>query len=377
VANQCLNSAFGVSLENPEQKKYSLAPHDLPSILNLGQTGRQKIEQAVEQLHKKQPQVIDTSDAEYKFYQYLQALKKRGVFSGITPGSTEYENTYTRARQKFFQKYQASGTTSETPAESKKEQVISETTPQPPPVTTSTTPSVDIVAQAEIFKNQGNQMLSSKQFSKAIENYNKAIELIPDNAIYYSNRAAAYSHMGSYEKAVEDCKTSIRLNPNYSKAYGRLGLAYFSLGKYAEAVEAYRNGLKFEPNNQSLKESLAAAQRKLNPSTTQVPPSQGAPRTAPGGATPNFSDMFNNPEVINSMGGLFGGQGGLANILNNPMFQTMAQQMMSNPQMMSMATNLMQDPTTLNTMMNSLGGMMGQGQEQDQSGEEQPKPGDL
>jgi len=105
VACQCLSNAFGVNLENQEQKKFSVFPHNLPSILNLGLNGSQKIEQAVEQLHKKQLQGNDPSYIEYKFFQYLQALKKRGAFNAVAPGSEEYEIRYSRARKKFMEKF--------------------------------------------------------------------------------------------------------------------------------------------------------------------------------------------------------------------------------------------------------------------------------
>lgn len=53
--------------------------------------------------------------------------------------------------------------------------------------------------------------------------YSKAIELNNTNAIYYSNRAAAYSHIGQHHKAIEDCKRAIVIDPLYVKAYSRLG----------------------------------------------------------------------------------------------------------------------------------------------------------
>jgi len=197
-------------------------------------------------------------------------------------------------------------------------------------------------------------MLSSKQYSKAIEFYSKAIDLNPNNAIFYSNRAAAYSHIGDHQKAVDDCKISIKLNPGYSKAYGRLGLAYFSLGKYQEAIIEYKNGLKFEPNSTSLKDSLAAAEKKLN---------------APSGGTQQPSsnpNLFNSPDIVNQMGNLFGGNSAsIQGILNNPMFQSMAQQMMNNPEMMNMANNLMQNPEAMDSVLGSLGNMMGKDKKSD------------
>jgi len=69
----------------------------------------------------------------------------------------------------------------------------------------------------------GNERLSNKKFQEAVASYSKAIELNGASAIYYSNRAAAYSHIGQHHKAIEDCKQAIKLDPLYVKAYSRLG----------------------------------------------------------------------------------------------------------------------------------------------------------
>ncbi|KAI0080039.1 hypothetical protein K474DRAFT_1582858, partial [Panus rudis PR-1116 ss-1] len=64
---------------------------------------------------------------------------------------------------------------------------------------------------AETFKAKGNSLMSSKQYDEAIENYTKAIELDPTNAVYYSNRAAAYSSKGSHDEAVLDAEKAIEV----------------------------------------------------------------------------------------------------------------------------------------------------------------------
>ena len=58
---------------------------------------------------------------------------------------------------------------------------------------------------------------------KATRVFIQAISLNPNNAVYYSNRAAAYSSMGEYEKAVEDAEEALITDPMFSKAYHRLG----------------------------------------------------------------------------------------------------------------------------------------------------------
>jgi len=291
---------------------------------------------------------------EYKFALYVQTLKKKGFFIGVTYGTPAYEQRFTRARQKFIEKYPAPATTTQTP----KEETI----------------KPEDISLAEQYKTEGNQHLADKKYEQAVECYRKAIELNPNNAIYFANRAAANSHMGKHQLAIDDCKQSLKLNPQYSKAYGRLGLAYFSLGMYKEAVEQYSKGVELEPNNASLKESLLAAQRKLQTSGNQNVVDKGS---ATGSGGDPFANIF-NPDMLNSIGRMFGGGQGtsssqtgtpqtpppnignldLNNILNNPMFQNMAQQLMNNPQMMNMANNMMSNPEAMNNLSSLFGGQL-------------------
>ncbi|KAG7232536.1 hypothetical protein INR49_008408 [Caranx melampygus] len=78
-------------------------------------------------------------------------------------------------------------------------------------------------AEAERLKTDGNDQMKVENFSAAVEFYSKAITLNPQNAVYYCNRAAAYSKLGNYAGAVQDCEQAISIDPNYSKAYGRMG----------------------------------------------------------------------------------------------------------------------------------------------------------
>jgi small glutamine-rich tetratricopeptide repeat-containing protein alpha len=65
--------------------------------------------------------------------------------------------------------------------------------------------------------------MQAKKYEEAIQCYTKAIELTPNNPIYYGNRAAAYSHLGQHQLAIDDCRRAISLDPKYVKAYSRLG----------------------------------------------------------------------------------------------------------------------------------------------------------
>lgn len=77
--------------------------------------------------------------------------------------------------------------------------------------------------EAEKLKNAGNEHLTCGRAPLAIDCYTKAITLDPRNAVFYCNRAAAFTKDGQFEAAVKDCDEATLIDPNYAKAYSRLG----------------------------------------------------------------------------------------------------------------------------------------------------------
>ncbi|OMO55553.1 Tetratricopeptide-like helical [Corchorus olitorius] len=116
----------------------------------------------------------------------------------------------------------------------------------------------------ETFKSQGNRAMQSKQYTDAIELYSMAVSLCDNNAVYYCNRAAAYTQVHKHTEAIRDCLKSIEIDPNYSKAYSRLGLVYYAQGNYADAIEKeFKKALQLDPNNESVEENIRVAEQKL------------------------------------------------------------------------------------------------------------------
>jgi small glutamine-rich tetratricopeptide repeat-containing protein alpha len=153
-------------------------------------------------------------------------------------------------------------------------------------------------SKAEELKKEGNKMLGAKDFQGAIQKYTEAIEIDDTNAVYFANRAAAYSQAGQHDLAADDAKQALHVNPGYSKAYSRLGHAEFCLGNFDEAVDAYKKGLEKEPENANLKQSLAAAEAKLNESSVTRDAPRGMPTGMPSGM-PDFASMMNDPNFMN------------------------------------------------------------------------------
>ncbi|KAL0546104.1 hypothetical protein IC582_016009 [Cucumis melo] len=124
---------------------------------------------------------------------------------------------------------------------------------------------------AESLKSLGNRAMKSKLYSDAIELYSCAIALCENNAIYYCNRAAAYTQIQKYSEATRDCLKSIEIDPNYSKAYSRLGLALYDQGNYREAIDkGFMRALQLDPNNEAVRENIRVAEQKLKEAQRQT-----------------------------------------------------------------------------------------------------------
>ncbi|XP_066247310.1 small glutamine-rich tetratricopeptide repeat-containing protein alpha-like [Euwallacea similis] len=153
--------------------------------------------------------------------------------------------------------------------------------------------SVDVTdeqkAEAEQYKTKGNEFMKSSQYEQALEEYAKAIQLNPYNAVYYCNRAAAYTRLLKDQEAISDCQEAIKLDPTYGKAYGRLGISYSNLNKYDLALKAYETALKYDPSNAMYETNLKVAQERLSSSR------RGTDASLPG----NLSEFINNPNIIN------------------------------------------------------------------------------
>lgn len=147
------------------------------------------------------------------------------------------------------------------------------------------------IKEAEGFKNDGNSHMKNSEYEQAIIEYTNAIRLNPYNAVYYCNRAAAYSRLEKHMDAINDCKKAIQLDPCYGKAYGRLGIAYSNLNKYEDACKAYAQALKYDPNNPMYETNFKLAEEKMFASMESAAPPEHRPL--------DISQFINNPNLIN------------------------------------------------------------------------------
>eukprot|EP01016_Furgasonia_blochmanni_P014917 TRINITY_DN1797_c0_g1_i3.p1 TRINITY_DN1797_c0_g1~~TRINITY_DN1797_c0_g1_i3.p1 ORF type:complete len:608 (+),score=221.37 TRINITY_DN1797_c0_g1_i3:156-1979(+) len=143
----------------------------------------------------------------------------------------------------------------------------------------------DNIAKANEFKTKGNAAFTAGNYEEAVEHFTKAIELNPNDHVFYSNRSGAFASLEEYEKALEDANKCVSLKPDWAKGYTRKGLAEFYLRNLDDAIATYKKGLELEPTNAQLKEGLERAEEEKS-----KPPGGGF-GGFPGGGKPNDFSM--------------------------------------------------------------------------------------
>lgn len=248
----------GEQLENKSEVRHEKLPADAPStssvrsahVNNLGES-----QTPGEDWMGEVPAFGGSEDE--LFGRFVGALEKIHYFKR-TPDGHDDQDQLDRATQFFF------GAVTELKKNSGREMVNAKNL-------------------AETFKSQGNKALQAKKYSDSIELYTYAISLCEDNAVYYCNRAAAYTQINKYGEAIRDSLKSIEIDPNYGKAYSRLGFAYYAMGNYRDAIDkGFSKALQLDPNNDSVKENIRVAEQKLREQQGRNNHNQRCPYTSSG-----------------------------------------------------------------------------------------------
>ncbi len=113
------------------------------------------------------------------------------------------------------------------------------------------------------YNQRGAAYISLKQYTRAIEDFDRAIRLEPGDAVAYNNRGFAYINLKQSARAIEEFDQAIRLDPGYAFAYNNRGAAYSFLTQYARAIEDYDQAVRLDPGYASAYASRAFAHRSL------------------------------------------------------------------------------------------------------------------
>ena len=99
-----------------------------------------------------------------------------------------------------------------------------------------------------IWNILGSSAVQVGMLDKAINAFQKALFLNPNNATVYSNMGVALKDKGMLDEAIEAFDKAISINPNYTEAYYNKGIATQEQGKLEEAIIAYYKAIILKPD---------------------------------------------------------------------------------------------------------------------------------
>jgi tetratricopeptide (TPR) repeat protein len=96
---------------------------------------------------------------------------------------------------------------------------------------------------------KGAALHSLGEYQDALEYYDRALAIDPNDVNIVNNKAGALGNLGRYEEAMEYIDRALAIDPNDVNIVNNKGTALFYLGREEEALEYYDRALAIDPND--------------------------------------------------------------------------------------------------------------------------------
>ncbi|HKP69851.1 MAG TPA: tetratricopeptide repeat protein [Pyrinomonadaceae bacterium] len=174
-----------------------------------------------------------------------EAVRQRGVTFAMTP-EIEKELETTGATPDLIAAIRVKIAAAKAQATPAVVQPVATPTPAPTP------PPPDF----SFYQTRADQSAGRGEFTAAITDYNKSLEMKGDNQVAYLGRGKAHAGMKSYDLSVKDFDKAVELNPKDSLAYFNRGVSYEKLGDRRKAMADYQRSVDLDAENALAKTEL-------------------------------------------------------------------------------------------------------------------------
>ncbi len=123
-------------------------------------------------------------------------------------------------------------------------------------------PNTQTLFDATSMNISGDRFYESGRLEEAVQEFQSALTLDPDNVNVHNSLGVCYANMGKFEEAVAEFSRVTELEPNDFMAHYNLGCALLSLARKGEAENAFSRAAELEPDNAAAHFQLAKLCRK-------------------------------------------------------------------------------------------------------------------
>ena len=90
----------------------------------------------------------------------------------------------------------------------------------------------------------------SEKVDEAIKYFKKAIELNPKHVAAYYNLGSLYEYNGQIDEAITSFEKTVEIDPNFKEVYMNLGDLYLEKGDNDKAIKAYQKVVELDPQGE-------------------------------------------------------------------------------------------------------------------------------
>ncbi len=99
------------------------------------------------------------------------------------------------------------------------------------------------------YFSRGNAFNAAGQFDKALEQYDRALKLRPDDPIVLNNLGVTLDELERYDEALADYNRALELSPDHPEILSNRGVTLRKLERYDDALADFSRSLELRPDD--------------------------------------------------------------------------------------------------------------------------------
>ncbi len=112
--------------------------------------------------------------------------------------------------------------------------------------------AISLKPDGALFNSRAKLYFNLQKYQEAMDNYNKAIEMDSTEGEYYINRGAVWALTNQLDLALKDFNNGLRLDPNHANGYKNRSLVFQNRGQWDLAMADIDKYLKMHPEDADL-----------------------------------------------------------------------------------------------------------------------------
>jgi tetratricopeptide (TPR) repeat protein len=131
--------------------------------------------------------------------------------------------------------------------------------------------AISLKPDGALYNSRAKLYFNLQKFPEAMENYNKAIEMDSTQGEYYVNRGAVFALTNQLERSLMDFNKGLQLDPDHANGYKNRSLVYQSFGQFDKALQDVTTYLRMHPEDADLWYESGRLKNALNQASSAMP----------------------------------------------------------------------------------------------------------